>query len=278
MTREIYTQHIEPWVKNVINSASQISTPNHVSGATAQCSDGGDRTEMESQSTSPKAPVVIASLPQNDCISAASSPSSEKFPGNASNFHKKYLNMERGLIASLSTTALSSETYLPKDPLSTTGTFTADLRVDSFSYIQLLQGLVAQTLQQIQPPFPQVEEKLHRIIALDYNKFVGRKKYLKNIEKKLLDDEFGRRGAKHFTPFYTICGSPGQGKTQTALRFTYQHKGRFSYILFVPADSENKLLVCMSRFALDLGIADQESKDLIINAKALVKWFGETGE
>ncbi|KAK0702780.1 hypothetical protein B0H67DRAFT_687900 [Lasiosphaeris hirsuta] len=108
-----------------------------------------------------------------------------------------------------------------------------------------------------------------------------RPEYIRDIESKVLDEPIRNPGSSsqpQNTPSYAIWGNPGQGKTQTALRFTYQFRGVIPLILWVSADRENKLLGGMSDFAHALCIVDEKSKDLVTNVRALVGWFQTTDE
>jgi hypothetical protein len=106
--------------------------------------------------------------------------------------------------------------------------------------------------------------------------FVGREEFLGAMEDHLIDNSMSTAGNPARTAF-AIWGAPGQGKTQTALKYVFKHKRRYSSILWTFADREQKLLESFSEYAVSLGLAEQ-STDLTNGARALMRWYESTGE
>ncbi|KAF2685916.1 TPR-like protein, partial [Lentithecium fluviatile CBS 122367] len=68
--------------------------------------------------------------------------------------------------------------------------------------------------------------------------FQGREDVLDVMKERLIDSRTVGDGILAFA----LWGPPGQGKTQTALRFAHEYRHDFPYIFWVTADREEKLL------------------------------------
>jgi len=122
--------------------------------------------------------------------------------------------------------------------------------------------------------FTAVKLPLH-VIAYPKNElFVGRVNLLQDLSKKFLPVP---RPERTRTPAFAIWGNPGQGKTQTALRFAYSKRASFDSILWVSADREQKLFEGFSQYALSLGLIT-ESIDLVRDTQKLIDWYQKTGQ
>lgn len=111
--------------------------------------------------------------------------------------------------------------------------------------------------------------------------FVGREVVLKRIHRHLHRPgpvprsdhaQVGQVLSHVRTASYVISGPPGQGKTQTALKYFFDHQDYYKATLWAHADTEAKLLVSFSEIAQRLRLIERSS-DLRIDAACLLRWF-----
>lgn len=104
-------------------------------------------------------------------------------------------------------------------------------------------------------------------------KFVGRQSVLDDIEAGLRPG--GKIGDGQCV--FAICGLGGMGKTQIAVQYAFNSLSKFKAILWVPADSREKILARYIAFAVELGLVETTNDDQN-KAKDLVKeWFENAG-
>jgi hypothetical protein len=109
--------------------------------------------------------------------------------------------------------------------------------------------------------------------------FVGRKETFAKIQRAL--DPQGDGTPRTYRQIFTLCGSGGVGKTETALNYVFEEMEKFQVVLWAHASSETQLIHSLSSFALDLGlVAPTEGKeqDPTIDADLLKAWFDEAGK
>ena len=109
--------------------------------------------------------------------------------------------------------------------------------------------------------------------------FVGRKETFAKIQRAL--DPTGDGTPRTYRQIFTLCGSGGVGKTETALNYVFEEMKKFQVVLWAHASSETQLIHSLSTFAVDLGlVAPTEGKeqDPTIDADSLKAWFNEAGE
>jgi hypothetical protein len=105
--------------------------------------------------------------------------------------------------------------------------------------------------------------------------FVGREQVVRSIGNKLLPAANVQRGGPKL---FAMVGLAGMGKTQTALRFMFQHKGEFQGIFWASADSRTKLTECFVDFAVELGLVDDHTADQQAAVDAVKSWLNIVGE
>jgi signal recognition particle GTPase len=125
---------------------------------------------------------------------------------------------------------------------------------------------------------PVAVSAVHAVHVIDYPEnpyFVARDSLLELIDSKLKpqnsDLDFVRK-----TPAFTIWGGGGQGKTQTASQFAYTHLDDFPAILWIAADTAQKLLEGLAEYALRLKLVEKLG-DSVRDAAKLIDWFKTTG-
>lgn len=99
---------------------------------------------------------------------------------------------------------------------------------------------------------------LHSINIAENPCFVGRESQLKKLHKLLVDDH---KGAEPVA--CALYGNPGVGKTQMALRFTYQHRAEFDAVFWVSAapDQGTETLRTFGNIGRRLGLFKNEEID-----------------
>ena len=105
--------------------------------------------------------------------------------------------------------------------------------------------------------------------------FVEREGIIQDIKNALIYPSL-EAPTRSTTAAFTIWGSPGQGKTQTALKFAYNHRLHFKAILWATADRKQKLLESFSEYAQLIGLIEK-STDVTTDASALMQWYKTTG-
>jgi len=113
----------------------------------------------------------------------------------------------------------------------------------------------------------------HRVQLAENEFFQGRDSVLAAIKTRLIDS----RPKTTVTPAFALWGPPGQGKTQTALRFALEYRLSFSYIFWVGADSEVKLLQELQDCAVAAKLR-QTDGDVTAGAKTLKDFLASTGK
>lgn len=73
-----------------------------------------------------------------------------------------------------------------------------------------------------------------------------------------------------------LYGMPGVGKTQSALRYVYQHLEVYRVVLWIAADTEDKILQGFADAAKQLGL-DTSSNDQLERFREVNKWLMVTG-
>jgi hypothetical protein len=76
---------------------------------------------------------------------------------------------------------------------------------------------------------------------------------------------------------FALWGIAGQGKTQTALHFTQANLKSFSYIFWVTADCEERILQGYHDCAVAAGLR-QPSADITASAVAFTKFLSASGK
>jgi hypothetical protein len=103
--------------------------------------------------------------------------------------------------------------------------------------------------------------------------FTGRLKIIEKIHEALKSNKTAAISQPH-----AISGLGGIGKTQTAVKYAYQYRDDYKYILWVNADSLDTLNLDFSAIArmLNLPNKDAREQNLIINSVKL--WLETVGE
>lgn len=102
-------------------------------------------------------------------------------------------------------------------------------------------------------------------------RFCGRQDVLDGIDKALKPTE--ARGLRS----YALYGIGGVGKTQTALKYGYDHLSDFDAVLWVHADTDVKLSTSFVKIAVALGIRSPDS-DPETCRESMLDWFSNTGK
>jgi hypothetical protein len=122
---------------------------------------------------------------------------------------------------------------------------------------------------------PIIPDGTCRIIPYPRNeRFTGRSDVLQQLRSELVhptsrEQRFGS---------FALCGLPGVGKTQTALKFVYDNESEFPLLFWVSASSKDKLILGFDGIARSLGlnknvaVADQEE-----NVRVVKTWLTSTG-
>lgn len=99
--------------------------------------------------------------------------------------------------------------------------------------------------------------------------FVGREDILDDIDRQLR-----RAGTGKDEPCVSaLCGLGGMGKTQIALKYAFRSLSKYQAVLWVPADSYEKMLARYLVFAEQLGLVDSTNDDQNKARDAVVEWF-----
>ncbi|KAK0730143.1 hypothetical protein B0H67DRAFT_560920 [Lasiosphaeris hirsuta] len=104
--------------------------------------------------------------------------------------------------------------------------------------------------------------------------FTGRSDVLAHIYSVLKPDK--PDGKPNAQAVFALCGLGGVGKTQVAIRFAKDYESSFQAVLFAHADEPANLIADFARFAVELGLVDQEEPDYLYSCDQLKKWFEET--
>ena len=106
------------------------------------------------------------------------------------------------------------------------------------------------------------------------DRFTGRMTVLSLMESTLLSTS-----TQDGSPLsFALCGMPGVGKTQTALRFVYDHRNKFPAIFWISASSKDKLIMGYGKIARSLGLTgDMISSDQDETVRIVKTWFSSTG-
>ena len=104
--------------------------------------------------------------------------------------------------------------------------------------------------------------------------FTGRSDILAQIYEVLRPDKPEKSNSQ---AVFALCGLGGVGKTQVAIRFALEYMESFAAVLFAHADESTNLLGDFARFAVDLGLVDEDEPDHLYSCEQLKKWFEETG-
>ncbi|EAQ85334.1 hypothetical protein CHGG_09348 [Chaetomium globosum CBS 148.51] len=103
--------------------------------------------------------------------------------------------------------------------------------------------------------------------------FTGRSDILAQIYEVLRPDKPEKSNSQ---AVFALCGLGGVGKTQVAIRFALEYMESFAAVLFAHADESTNLLGDFARFAVDLGLVDEDEPDHLYSCEQLKKWFEET--
>jgi hypothetical protein len=105
--------------------------------------------------------------------------------------------------------------------------------------------------------------------------FMGRVDVLSHVYSVLRPDK--PDGNSNAQSVFVLCGLGGVGKTQIEIRLAMDYMDSFQVVLFAHADEPANLLNDFARFAIDLGLVDQEEPDYLYCCEQLKKWFEEAG-
>ncbi|EED22768.1 conserved hypothetical protein [Talaromyces stipitatus ATCC 10500] len=131
---------------------------------------------------------------------------------------------------------------------------------------------VVSSAQELQSQQNAVNLPLYKIDFPENTSFVGRSDILEELDQTLTE-----LAARPENRAYAIYGIPGIGKTQTALKFAYNHKQTFKSILWASAETKYKLIQSLSEYAVLLGIVpNQAGRDPHNDAERLMQWYKTT--
>ncbi|KAL8833577.1 MAG: hypothetical protein Q9170_004192 [Blastenia crenularia] len=142
------------------------------------------------------------------------------------------------------------------------------LRAILLSQTPCLLGVDVQNGSSGQPERKSNHAKCHHIPFPENPFFKGRQDTLKAIKARLVTSQTSSKVARAFA----LWGVPGQGKTQTALRFAFDSKDHFPYIFWVTADREEKLLQGLHDCAVAVGLREPAT-DVTAGAKIFVDFL-----
>jgi hypothetical protein len=106
--------------------------------------------------------------------------------------------------------------------------------------------------------------------------FVGRNTVVDDLCVKLLPV------AAHLvrsdsTRVFAMVGLGGMGKTQTALHFMFKHLSKFQAVFWASADSSTKLTESFVNFAVELGLAADNTTDQQAAIDSVKSWLNFVG-
>jgi hypothetical protein len=106
--------------------------------------------------------------------------------------------------------------------------------------------------------------------------FVGRKMIVHHLCTKLLP------AAAHLVRsdsmrVFAMVGLGGMGKTQTALHFMFKHLSKFQAVFWASADSSTKLTESFVNFAVELGLAADNTTDQQAAIDSVKSWLNVVG-
>lgn len=113
----------------------------------------------------------------------------------------------------------------------------------------------------------------HMILYPPNTRFYGREDILSHIATALTPESTEPKRLQSFA----LYGMPGVGKTQTALRYVYQHLENYRIILWIAADTEDKILQGFADAARQLEIIVLSS-DQYEHFKEVRTWLEGTGK
>lgn len=113
----------------------------------------------------------------------------------------------------------------------------------------------------------------HKIDLPENSSFVGRDDVLADLDRELAQG----LGTQTMNRAFAIYGTAGVGKTQTALKFAYNHKAAFPSILWASSETRYKLLQSLSEYSVLLGLVAKPS-DPAGDAEILMQWYRTTGK
>lgn len=106
--------------------------------------------------------------------------------------------------------------------------------------------------------------------------FVGREDELQDIQNALSTDG---SSADHGQRAVVLHGLGGLGKTEIALAFAYQSLGKYQSVLWVAAETPQKLQTSFSEIGTKLNLQSQESSgDEIKVRDKVLRWLNTTGK
>lgn len=154
---------------------------------------------------------------------------------------------------------------------------------ETFESLQVTSPSIPPPTLNVAEPLPEppatshlntIKQHLHKIDFPENKSFFGRPDILTELEAVLTKGpglEYDCRG-------FAIFGSPGTGKTQTALKFAYTHRKAYRYICWVSSETKSKLVQSFSEYAGLLGLpSGNTQRDPISDAEELKKWFERIG-
>lgn len=104
--------------------------------------------------------------------------------------------------------------------------------------------------------------------------FVGRKNIIAEIDAALNPKKHNRTQQSTFA----LTGLGGIGKTQTALAYVFKSWDLFHAILWVQADSHEKMLYSFADFAFELGLVDNNFSNQSTALQEVKRWFENVGK
>lgn len=107
----------------------------------------------------------------------------------------------------------------------------------------------------------------------DNPRFVGREDVLEEMDKQLYAD----RKTNTEPCVFALCGLGGMGKTQIALKYAFRGLAKFPVVLWVAADTYEKMLARYIQFAVELGLAESTNDDQNKARDAVKEWFETSG-
>jgi len=100
-------------------------------------------------------------------------------------------------------------------------------------------------------------------------RFVGRQDMLDDIDRQLRPV-----GTVKDEPcVFALCGLGGMGTTHIAIRYGFKSLAKYQAVLWVPADSYEKILARYLVFAEQLGLVDSTNDDQNAARDAVIKWL-----
>lgn len=107
----------------------------------------------------------------------------------------------------------------------------------------------------------------------DNPRFVGREDVLEAMDRQLRT----QRKTNTEPCVFALCGLGGMGKTQIALKYAFSGLAKFPVVLWVAADTYEKMLARYIQFAVELGLAESTNDDQNKARDAVKAWFETSG-